>query len=541
MRRVLWAICGVAGATVLLASACTSGSMNADEIASLPPGPGGAGSSGSDHQADAAAEGSLRPEQEVESAYEFPAATGHYVWVANPVSGRVAYIDATTLQVRTTQAGNGPTYLAAIPDDNIDTAIVINVLSNEATLLKADAAGNIDSVNVPVAAGSNSWAIEPAARWAIAWTDYRRVQTPRTTDGFQDISVVALSSGEVRSTRLTVGYRPVAIRFSLDAKRAWAVTQDGVSVLDLAAPSGPTTSGFVSISDDPMDDPGTRDVVVTPDGSYALVRRDGSADITLIDLTNSTRKSLTLPGSVTDLDLSPDGTRAIAVVRDTSDAVILPLPAVATDPTAVKIVPVDDAVVGSVSMAQKASVALLYSNASEQQRVTKLAYGSDPPEVRTLKLHAPVLATFLAPLGTSAIILHGPILADGGTGGSSAPGAFSLLNIDPELPARLQGMQAPPMGVAIGNSASRAIVGERDDQAKVYGAWLVRVATQQVDRYALASPPLAVGILEAANRAYVAQKHSEGRVTFVDLDTGLARTLTGFELAARVVDGTGQQ
>jgi hypothetical protein len=59
-----------------------------------------------------------------------------------------------------------------------------------------------------------------------------------------------------------------------------------------------------------------------------------------------------------------------------------------------------------------------------------------------------------------------------------------------------------------------------------------------VDRYELGSPPIAVGVLAASKRAFVAQKHPEGRVTFVDVETGLARTLTGFELGARVVDGS---
>ena len=42
----------------------------------------------------------------------------------------------------------------------------------------------------------------------------------------------------------------------------------------------------------------------------------------------------------------------------------------------------------------------------------------------------------------------------------------------------------------------------------------------------------------APGRGYVAQKHPEGRITFVTLDSGEARTLTGFELGSRVVDWT---
>jgi hypothetical protein len=54
----------------------------------------------------------------------------------------------------------------------------------------------------------------------------------------------------------------------------------------------------------------------------------------------------------------------------------------------------------------------------------------------------------------------------------------------------------------------------------------------------------------AAHRGYVAQDYSEGRITFVDLSgqsgcdgsssCNLTRTITGFELAARVVNGSSQ-
>jgi hypothetical protein len=43
-------------------------------------------------------------------------------------------------------------------------------------------------------------------------------------------------------------------------------------------------------------------------------------------------------------------------------------------------------------------------------------------------------------------------------------------------------------------------------------------------------------MVPVARRAFVAQAHPEGRITFVDLETGAARTLTGFELAAKVVE-----
>jgi hypothetical protein len=70
----------------------------------------------------------------------------------------------------------------------------------------------------------------------------------------------------------------------------------------------------------------------------------------------------------------------------------------------------------------------------------------------------------------------------------------------------------------------------------------------EVTPFTLASPPSAVGISVGAHRGYVAQDYSEGRITFVDLATSsacdasascnLSRTITGFELGARVVNGS---
>jgi hypothetical protein len=116
------------------------------------------------------------------------------------------------------------------------------------------------------------------------------------------------------------------------------------------------------------------------------------------------------------------------------------------------------------------------------------------------------------------------------------PGAFSILPVANALPAKIVATLAPPTAVAVTND--RAVVAERDDATKVFGAYLGRMPELKVDRYPLASPPIAVGVVAGANRAFIAQQHPDGRLTFIDLDSGLARTLTGFELSSRVVDGS---
>jgi hypothetical protein len=479
------------------------------------------------------------PEREVESDYEAPVATGSFVWVANPKSGRVAYVDAATLQVRTIEAGNGPTYVSSVPGQAEDTTLVLNVLSEDATLLRASKTGGITAKTFDTAARANSVAFSLDGRYAIAWSDARKIPGAPRTDGFQDLTVLDLAQGT--SKILAVGYRPVAVGFAAGTSRAFAVTQDGIDILDLAAASGPSRSKNVPISDAPNEDPGTRDVIVTKDGAYAFVRREGQSQITAVALETGTRTAITLPGPVTDLDLNDAGDRAVAVIRSTSQAAVLPIPQIASAPTAFTTVTLTGEAVGSVAIAPGGARALLYTNATPALRLSILELGT--AQARTVRLYAPVLAVFATPDAQHAVVFHDKTSGSGSSTSSGsavpsadAPGAFSLVPIGQVLPAKIVTTQALPTAVAFTND--RAIIAERDDKRAVYGAYLARMPELMVDRLPLASPPFAVGVVLGAKRAFVAQQHPEGRMTFVDLDTGVARTLTGFELASRVVDGS---
>jgi hypothetical protein len=167
-----------------------------------------------------------------------------------------------------------------------------------------------------------------------------------------------------------------------------------------------------------------------------------------------------------------------------------------------------------------------------------------------IRLHAPVLSVLPSPDRQHAVVIHGTPTGtarpDGGAGGaggavdplpsSSLPGAFSLVPLDGQRPAKLQATDAPPGAVALSPTGERALVTVRDDARKIYGVYLGLFPSLEVRRYALASPPIAAGVVAASDRGYIAQQHPEGRITFIALGSGDARTLTGFELGARVVD-----
>jgi len=591
-----WASCLRAGAAaagmVVAAISCGSGSdsgfatsapAGADNLGN---GGGVSGPSGQDFSAEDAASAApvaLPPEMKVESNYQSPVATGNVVWIANPTSGLVAYIDATTFDVETVEAGNGPTYLAAVPDPTDDVAIVLNVLSQDATLLR-DHAGTLSAKTFPSTSDANSWGISTSGRWAIAWTNSTLITTTDPTQGFQDIAVLDLSGARPPQT-LSVGYRPSQVAFSGDETRAFAVTQDGISVVDLLGGSQPSvvanfplnapvaaSTGATpvdgSASDGsldasvkgPVDDAGTTfaedassgssatpDVSFTPDGSYALVRTDGASAITVISLADGTATAVPLSSPPTDLDMSPDGTFALAVLRDDSAVVTLPIPGIFSDPTSFTTTTITGEVVGRAIVTPKTSTgqfALLFTTAAAIDRLTVLTLQTTPT-YRTIVLHAPVLAVFPTADAQNAIVLHS-ITPTPGTG---VEGAFSIVPIGADLPAKIVGVPAPPTAVALSPTSDHALISIRDDTKNTYGLYIGLMPSLEVVNYTLASPPIAVGIAAGASRGYVAQDYTEGRITFVDLGTEdcdaqspceQARTITGFDLGARIVTGSGQ-
>jgi hypothetical protein len=195
---------------------------------------------------------------------------------------------------------------------------------------------------------------------------------------------------------------------------------------------------------------------------------------------------------------------------------------------------------GSVELGARGETALLYSNGVPSTHLTllRLEPGDDFKQHRTVDLKLPVFSALSAPDGAHAVVLLQP------PAGSAQPGAFAVLPVSKQLPPKIQGTlaatvpadlaaQAPAM-VAI--DETRALVTVSGGADGTYVSYLVRMPELTVDAVPLASAPLegASGIVRDANQAFVAQRHPEGRITFIDLDTGEQHTLTGFELSTEV-------
>ena len=646
MRRLShgWLLLGFG---LLTAAAC---SVSADEATSGGRGPGpntttdgsGTGTGGGIDPGGGTRDANVPPpETEVEKAFEAPVATERYVWATNPKTGRVALIDSSTFQVKTVAAGQGPTFIAALPGTG-DRAIVLNVLSNDATYLSQGRDGTLEVRTYQIAPRANSWAISPDGRFAIAWTDVTRITRPDVIEGFQQISIIDLedATAPTRVPVRTVGFRPSSLTFAANPPRAFAVTEDGITVVDLSTPrdprvlrtlkldatgsalngvaelnqddastdgvspdgeaddggdgssdvadvaigdsgdpvdAGPTTDAAIDIvspdvtsvdaardagvaadardagaadgttttdirSGDTSADAsadagpippqtGKADVSITPDGAFAIFRREGSAIVTVIDLADGSRWSWSLPGPVTDLDLADTGNRAVAVIRNEGRIAVLPVPG--RGATSFDDILVANETVGSVAIAPRGELALLYTNAVPINRITVLTLGS-VPSYRPVALHAPVLSVFPSPNAEHAVVVHNSFKGQA----FMSPGAFSVMPLSSNQTPVIQPTDAPVLSVAVSPGGDRAIIAVRDDMKKVYGVYLARMPSLVVDRYALASPPTAAGFVGSGGQAFVAQEYPGGRVSFIEAATEQVRTITGFELGAGVIEWT---
>lgn len=616
MRRGMWVMLSVAVA----APACSLGSAADGAPRSggdfSPHGPSSAGSS---NLGSGGSEPVTPPEQEEDQSYRAPVVSGRWVWTANPDTGKVAVVDAKAFTVRLADAGAGPTFLTALPSKaNSSQALVINVGSHDATLLQAGVTGPVKAIGpIPLEPNANAWAVSTSGKFAIAWTDSHSLAAD-ASETFQDISVVDLRGDAPLATRLVVGFVPSRVFIDDAEKQAYVVAKSGISVIDLASASGPRVLREVAVSDDPLhEDVSTRDVSVLPDGSYALVRHEGSPVVTLVDLVTTEGKlsSVTLSGAITDLDLVADGKSALAVVRGgaviappeprgdagasngdagagsdqsgsggasdgvagesdvagsgpgggsgtggggsggsggtagggmggvggspgspgsvESSLVILPLPGIFSAPTQFTTVSIDE-VFGLVNIAPKGSDALLYTNAIQNSHLTVLetAPGEDYLSHRTLDLHGYVHDVLPSPDGAYAVA------SLVGKDASSKPG-FAVVPVTSALPVRVQTTDSPVFAVAMSEGpAARAVITVSDERTN-FAAYIVRMPELVIDPVKLPSKPLpgATGLVPDAGVAYIAQAHPQGRITFINLETGVPRTITGFEISAKVSDG----
>jgi DNA-binding beta-propeller fold protein YncE len=596
MKQKIEVTVWTAAAALLLAAGCGETSANGDftsgseswagaDAGSSPgaPGTGGMGGSGGsgvmDGGVDAAAPEPppLPPEIEQIVEFELPKAGERYVFAPNPESNSVAIIDATNYGVRTEDAGEKPTFLQTIGET--DAAIVLDVAKDNAWIIRA-APMKVTKNSVEVVEGANAIAVSPDGKHAVVYVNYRRSDTETGSGNYQKVTIITLSEQRDTAVDMTVGFRPYDVSFTEDGSRGFVITEYGVSILDFARIDDGTDeiARLVELGYTPDEIPS--DVSVTSDGRYALARLENASLVHLVDLDTKEIKALDLvtgeivkpqgdrarnaggavdfddagqpeppePDVVTDLDLSPDGRFAVAVLRSQGKVLRIPVPEAFDKPSRIVSTEIENVIIGSVTIAADSRHALLYTTADPPPgtSATDLRYierisvldltGKDA--LKIVQLEKAIAAVAISPDSATAFIIHKRQEVSAETPGS--PNAnidlaygYSLLKLSTG-DRMLQTSETPVGRFAIVPDGTYLFILFRDDSLGIKDMHHVSLPRLQPKVIPLERPPVSVGVVPRVKRVFVGQEHADGLITFFDWDTARSQAVTGFERNSRI-------
>jgi len=510
----------------------------------------------------------LDPEVEQALSFETPKAGKASVYVPNTNTNRVAVVNAGTFNIENLPVGTSPKYATTVPGQ--DVALVLNTGTRDAALLRTSDTGQTSVIKLEIGHDANAIAVAPDGKRAIVYLN--STGSSVGAQSFQDLTVVDLTAGAETAKRMSVGFRPRGVQFSSDGGRAFVVTEDGISVLDFAElAKGPTIARLVSVGDT-LGAAQSTDVQVTPSGAFALARREGDSTLRLINLVDGTIEKLSLatqlpatpvgdagvvadagagldagvsdagiptPPELTDLDVSPDGTFALAVLRDRGALVRIPLPEGFRDPKTITVRRVEDQLIGSVTLSKSGTRAIAYTTAVPVEGVVMVDLTSNAPP-RSIRLRKSVRAIALSDDGTRALVLHA-------TSGSASPNAdedtridasegYSLVDTDSGF-AKLQLTPArvSASGLLLTPDGSRVFTLLNGNNVKTVE--MADLKSFQVTSVELSTPPTSIGFvpgLPGQPRVFVGQA-GEGGISFLDAVTGAkVRSVSGFEIASRI-------
>lgn len=483
---------------------------------------------------------------ETEIALGAPTSSQRFVYVAMTQQGKLARIDGEALTVATTPVGAAPRAVATIPGS--DGAIALDTANGTATVVRPVVTGGDGTRVLATLPSLNRVDVDPTGRFAVIWFDLVRAQQDGTgsSGSFQDVVVASLAPGEERSVALTVGFRPRAVQFDAAGARAFVVTQDGVSAIDLAdaVEHGPRIVPPIAVAA-PGASPDDLEVQVVATGDYAAVRQAGAMGVRVVGLGGAAAGQawdIPLGAAATDIDVAPDGKRLYAVLRDAAKLAVIDIPGDAIDPAGVELVDFAPAIAGSVTVSADGRRALLYTNATLDLHLTRVDLDQPGFPHVTYALQKAVRAVAIAPDSATAVVLAAKAPGDPATAGSldeliARSYGYQLVDLATGF-AKLQLTPVDPGAPAFapdGNSAYVALDGG-DQVAAVRAVQVVSTRTGIVSTVALGSPPASIGVVPLAGQAFVAQRHPLGRMSFVALATGKIRTVTGFDLNSQIVD-----
>lgn len=479
----------------------------------------GAGSDGADGPG---------PEVEAVAALPPPVAGDRQVFIPSETLDAIVRIDAATLAIDLIEVGIDPTAIAGYRTAAGFGVIATNTTSEDVSVV-ANAEGDTVPTAITLEAGTalNQLAVAPDGQSAIAWYS-PGPDSDVDVGSLQEVRAIVLTPGKEAIYPVGVGFRPLSVSFGAEGDAAaYVVTERGVSRISLDDLDGATFAPPVAVSPDPLESADDREVLIAG-GTTAVVRRGGVSEVRFIALATGKATIVTTDTPPTDIDLTPSGLEALAVLRDEGAVLRLPL----ADPSTTTRVDLGGLPVGQLTLTPDGRWAALFTsqvtNTAPNEWVVVLDL--ETGDARTVPLEKSVRAVAPSPDGKRLVVLHQPVQ----TGGSALAAVidrsegYSVIDVASGY-AKLAILDSRPFGVVVTDDSRRGFVlvpaQGADTLNSVVDIDLLGLSAHTIP---LGSPP--VHAVPVGGRLAVDQAHPSGRVTFIDLASDRTETVTGFQL-----------
>lgn len=485
------------------------------------PVPGGDGAEG---EGEGEGEGEeLPPEIEETANFKVPRGSGRFVFVPDETNDAVVVVDSETLNLEVVPVGSHPTHVVPLGDENV--AAVINIGSDEVTILRAAPGQPTQTAEVAVRPDTNALAATSDGAHVVAYWDPRLEENHAIPSTDQEITVISTRKGQERAYHMTVGMHPWDVVFDEKGATAFVLTESGINVIDLRDLEDKKIPRVVSPFESGSFDPHSADLEISPDGSTVLARKDGEASLVVASLEESgDSTTYALPSPPTDLDVAPDGSYGMMVLRATSQIAYFALPLDDDEPF--EFLDLGDALVGVASIASDSQTAVAYTTLNDPENsidtrrlITLFGFGAEAT-VRSVVLERGIHSVALSPDSGSAVVVHDPAKVSG-----QSPYAYTLVAL-PQLQVKLQNLATSPGQLLLtpaGDFGFLLMPSEIRSE-------IIDLRSFIVDSLDLGSVPTAAGYAQTTNKVFISQDHPAGRMTFVDLADGSTKTLTGYRL-----------
>ena len=502
------------------------------------------------------------PEEEIDFDFKAPQASEHYVYVAATARDSLVRIDAESLEIRLIPVGGQPTRVATLPAG--DVALVINSGTQDFSIVYSEPEDDIVTT-LDMLPYVNAISVSPDGEYAIVYYNDEQAAPGEPVGDFQTVAVVSMDGMDGEVAYVSTGFHPTAVFFHQSSPLAYLVTDDGISVIKLDKVKRGDITEIVQVSDDYSEDPSMREVLVTDNGKYAVVRNLALPKVTVVDIHSGDLRYKAVEGLPTDVDLIPGQNQALLLLREQGLAYIADLAAIIEappepeeppetddpperddppeddeeeeeDPTLAKI-DIAGSNAGAAVVTRDGSAAVLYTTVGGVKAVTVMDLTTETFEWKAFPVQKAVVGVGVSQQGGTALVLHEAesYAADASELEKTiaTTEGFTLFDLHTGYRKLIQTKHRWTQQLFTSGEDDldlKAYVLTPDPVDLTHYVLSVDLATYIADEILLASSPTSMVFVPKSRKVAVSQDHENGRITFIDVDSSETYSVTGYEL-----------